>query len=319
LDAVAAGAGQVTVLLGMGDGHFVSGASYSIDASRPGYASPTATGLALADVNGDGKLDLLVANSNIDTVSVWWGTGDGQFSGEIDYPTGATPFGLALGDLDNDGQPDLVTVNLNAKSVSVLLNEGAGTFGQKVDYPVENAGSVAIADLDGDGKLDVVTSNFYSASVLLGLGDGRLAAKVDYQTGQSNSLALGDVNADGKLDIVLANVFSGAGVLAGNGDGTFAAQVDFAAGHYPAGVILADVTADGLPDILLPGEYSDTITVLPSAAGGIVADLKLDYATGGGPNVNWLAAGDLNRDGRVDLVFPVAGNAVAVFLNSTCP
>jgi hypothetical protein len=47
--------------------------------------------------------------------------------------------------------------------------------------------------------------------------------------------------------------------------------------------------------------------------------LKLDYATGGGPNVNWLAAGDLNRDGRVDLVFPVAGNAVAVFLNSTCP
>ena len=77
-------------------------------------------------------------------------------------------------------------------------------------------------------------------------------------------------------------------------------------------------TADGLPDILLPGEYSDTVTVLPSAAGGIVTDLKLDYATGGGPNVSWLAAGDLNGDGRVDLVFPVAGDAVAVFLNNTC-
>ena len=127
-------------------------------------------------MNGDGKLDLLVANSNIDTVSVWLGTGDGQFSGEIDYPTGATPFGLALGDLNNDGQPDLVTVNLSAKSVSVLLNEGAGTFGQKVDYPIGNAASVAIADLDGDGNLDVVTSNFYSASVLLGLR-GRKACR----------------------------------------------------------------------------------------------------------------------------------------------
>ncbi len=198
--------------------------------------------------------------------------------------------------------------------MSVLLNTGDGRFGPNADYRTDiYPNDVAIGDFNGDGNLDVVTANLngYTVSVLRGPGDGRLAAKVDLPTVNTRWVAVRDVNADGKLDIVT----DGPSVLAGRGDGTFAAHVDYLAGYDTYNFILADVTGDGRPDDLLVGN-TDTVTLLPGTSNGFGA-APLVYATGAGPGTLWLAAGDLDGDGRIDLVFP-SGNTVVALLN-TCP
>jgi hypothetical protein len=304
------GTGEATVLLGVGNGQFVTAASYSV---------APAWGMVLGDVNGDETPDLVTANTYVDSVSVWLGTGigTGEFADRMDYPTGTEPHGVALGDLNGDGRLDIVTPSATSDSVSVLLNTGRGDFVPKVEYPTDRYPSaVAVADLDGDGNLDVATANsiYYSVSVLLGRGDGTFAPRVDFTSGTASAIALGDVNADEKLDVVVNNVFVGAGILLGNGDGTFGAQLDYPIGHDPVSIALADMTADGRPDVVLLGRDSKTITVLPSTPTGI-AHQGFDYSIGSAETVEWVAAGDLDGDGRVDLVVPTDPGMVSTLLN----
>ena len=134
--------------------------------AAPLFAAPLSfdTGLnpqsvAIGDLNGDGKPDLVVANYNSSTVSVLLGNGDGTFGPKTDYGTGSYPQSVAIGDLNGDGKPDLVTANYNYNSgtVSVLLGNGDGTFGPRTDYATGfDPHSVAIGDLSGDGKPDLV-------------------------------------------------------------------------------------------------------------------------------------------------------------------
>src|SRR6185437_9787817 len=108
---------------------------------------PTGTApwsVVAADLNGDGKPDLAVADEGSNTVSVLLNNGNGTFAAKVDYPTGFSPSSVAEADLNGDGEPDLVVANAGANSsVSVLLNNGNGTFAAKVDYPSPNPRSVA--------------------------------------------------------------------------------------------------------------------------------------------------------------------------------
>ena len=184
--------------------------------AAPLFAAPLSfdTGLnpqsvAIGDLTGDGKPDLVVANTNSNTVSVLLGNGNGSFGPKTDYATGSYPQSVAIGDLNGDGKPDLVTANYYSSTVSVLLGNGDGTFVPKADYATGTGPySVAIGDLNGDRKPDLVAANSTTntASVLLGNGDGSFGAKTDYGTGfYPVSVAIGDVNADGKPDLVVAN------------------------------------------------------------------------------------------------------------------
>ena len=138
------------------------------------------TGLApdsvtAADLDGDGKPDLAVANGGAppaNTVSVLLNQGNGTFAARVDYAVGTTPDSVAAADLDGDGKLDLAVVQNYSNTVSVLLNNGNGTFAAKVDYPTGTApGSVAAVDLNGDGMADLAISNELSntVSVLLNL------------------------------------------------------------------------------------------------------------------------------------------------------
>jgi hypothetical protein len=91
--------------------------------------------VALGDVNGDGKLDLVLANDATGLASMLLGKGDGSFAANVDYPTGAGPHWIALADVSGDGELDIVTANQSGSSVSVLLGKGGGTFVAGVDYP----------------------------------------------------------------------------------------------------------------------------------------------------------------------------------------
>jgi hypothetical protein len=286
--------------------------------------------VAVGDLNGDGRPDLVTANF-FDGLSVLLGNGDGTFQAKRDYATGSGLYSVAVGDLNGDGRPDLVAVGTDefapVDELIVLLGNGDGTFQAKVAYPAGPVGpySVAIADLNGDGEPDLVTANRDgdSVSVWLGNGDGTLQACHDYLIGAAQfSVAVGDLNGDGRPDIVTTNAGAVA-VLLGNGDGTFQAAHDYAAGGAGS-VAIGDVNGDGWPDIVTTNYGSQTVSVLLGNGDGTF-QANHDYATGG-PNPLSVAVGDVNGDGEPDLVianqdffstpFIANGDGVSVLLGN---
>jgi hypothetical protein len=215
----------VEVFLGNGDGTFRATEPQQVDTGGVGEAS----GLVSADFNGDGKLDLAVANqgnANGDgaRVSVLLGNGDGSFQDPISIPVPGGPFQVAVGDFNGDGIPDLVTVNALTNTVSVLRGNGDGSFGAPVNYPVGvDPAALMVGDFNGDGIPDVAVANSVSnsVSVLRGNGDGTFQNAVDYLVGiDPRSLVAADFNGDGALDLAVANFHSDdISVLLNRGDG----------------------------------------------------------------------------------------------------
>jgi len=291
--------------------------------ARADYGYGTASvsySVAVGDFNGDGKLDLAVADYNTSAMGVLLGNGDGTFQAQIGYATGTFPHGVAVGDFNGDGKLDLAVANSGSNNVSVLLGNGDGTFQPAVNYSTGSApGSVAVADLNGDGKLDLAVANNgrNDVSVLLGNGDGTFQAAVSYPTAaQPLSVAIGDFNGDGKLDLVAANGSSyNVSVLLGNGDGTFQPHVDYATGQYAASVTVGDFNDDGRLDLAV------AVSCVSCATGGIVSIMlgngdgtfqaHVDYTAGNGAYST--AVGDFNGDGKLDLaVANLSGNDVSV-------
>ena len=225
------------------------------------------------DFNGDGKLDLVVSNSDGGSISVLLGNGDGTFQVAASYGAGSSPISIAVGDFNGDGKVDLAVANYGTNYASVLLGNGDGTFKGAVSY---GAGSypvsVAVGDFNGDGKPDLVVANQDSndVSVLLGNGDGTFQASVNYRAGSLlDSVVVGDFNGDGRLDLAVANYGSNnVSVLLGNGDGTFQAPVNYRAGLGPDSVTTGDFNGDGKLDLLVAnncGSSGSCVTVTDCA------------------------------------------------------
>ena len=274
--------------------------------------------VTVADLNGDGKLDLITSNFNNSFVGVFLGNGDGTFQPEQTYAVGLDPEGIVVGDVNGDGKPDIITANYgsrNAKgsTVSVLLNNGAGTFQTQQTFStgLEPAG-LALADLNGDGKADLVVTNYFSntVSILLGNGDGTFQAQQTFATGaEPYTVSVGDLNGDGKPDIVVANYGGNSvGVLMGNGDGTFQPQVTYSVASstpnsYLGAVSLGDVNGDGKLDILVTNTAgSATNGNLGVLLGNGDGTFQAQQTYAAGLNPTELATADFNGDGSLDVV-----------------
>jgi hypothetical protein len=273
--------------------------------------------VAVADLTGDGRLDLVSANYISGTVSVLLGIGDGSFQAQQTYAVGLRPSSVVVADINGDGNPDLVVANRLSNTVSVLLGNGDGSFQPQQTF---DAGSTpeaaAVADINGDGIPDLVVANRDSGmvSVLLGEGHGAFGSPNSFTVGALPlSVAVADVNGDGIPDIVAANYSDGTvSVLLGNGDGSFQQQQTSTVGPGPAAVVVADVNGDGTPDLVTANYANNTVSVLLGDGHGSFGSPN-PLVVGAGPNS--VAVADVNGDGRPDLVTAnTSDNTVSVLL-----
>jgi len=313
-----------------GTTHTITGASF--DEKEDFTSGTTPIGVAIGDLDGDGKPDLAVTNngSGINTVSVFRNTSatgvisSASFAAKVDFTTGTSPMGVAMGDLDGDGKPELAVTNSGSSSASVSVfrntsTEGTLSFDSKVDFAVGvNPRSIAIGDLDGDGKPDLVTANGDNASSTISLlrnistvGTLSFATKVNLTSaGTAYGVAIGDLDGDGMPDLAVANhniytvsVFrniSAVGVITSS---SFAAKVDLTVGKYPYSVAIGDLDGDGKPDLATANSGTTTVSVLRNASelGSLSFDAMADFDTGTGSSPYGIAIGDLDGDGKPDL------------------
>ncbi|MDO8431069.1 MAG: FG-GAP-like repeat-containing protein [Candidatus Binatus sp.] len=351
LDLIVASSGDATV-------------SVLLNTTAPGAATPSfapqmafATGspsysVTAADVNGDGKPDLIVANTGADTVSVLLnttapGATTPRFASQVAFAADTGPYSVTAADINGDGKPDLIVANRFAGNVSVLLNTtapGAATpsFAAQVAFApsiFNDPFSVAAADVNGDGKPDLIVANYGSDSVAVLLNTTVPGAATPtfglqyFGTHAPVWVMTADFNDDGRPDLIVANLLDDTVSMLlnttapGASTPSFATQKTFASGVGPQSVAAADVNGDGKPDLIVANRFAATVSVMLNTTAPIPATATFDansfatqkvFATGVNPRS--ATAADLNGDGKPDLIVANDDDAtVSVMLNSTLP
>ncbi|GAB1541341.1 hypothetical protein NUACC21_40120 [Scytonema sp. NUACC21] len=309
---------SVVVLLGDGSAGFDNIGDYAVG-TNPVFVT---TGL----LNSDAQLDLIVANSGSNSVSILFNNGDGNFGSATSIPVGglgANPTSAIAGDFDKDGDVDLAvtTVTTNSSNVAVLLNNGNGSFVSAANYAVgSNPQSIVVGDFNNNGILDLAVANFGSGtvSVLSGRGNGTFIDAVNYTVGSNpKSIVTGDFNSDGRLDIAVAKSSSDrVAVLLGRDNGTFGTAVDFNTGANPSSLTIADFNKDGKSDLVVANSGAATLSILLGDGGGSFSSPININVGSNATNPISVATADFDGDNKFDIAVANAGsNNVAVLLN----
>ena len=299
--------GGLAILPGSGDGtfSFSSGASVGV-APR---------GLAMADLNADGWLDLVTTGSSSADVSVSLSMlGGNSVIGASSFSsnTGSAAQSLTIGDINHDGWPDMVFAAPGDNALVAMVNQGGPQLftGGQPYFPSAPPTQVRLADMDGDGYADLVAATANGFTVLLNQADG-FGTPQDYLVGSGViALAVGDLNGDGHNDVlaitestiqfVAGPAFAGGNVIMNNSGAR--------------DVVLADFNRDGALDFAAV-EVSGSIAFGAGHNNGTFTTATL--ATSGCAAAQSIAAADLDHNGTIDLALSCnASNVVLTVLTS---
>ncbi|HWT00738.1 MAG TPA: FG-GAP-like repeat-containing protein [Pyrinomonadaceae bacterium] len=312
LDLVTLHATSVSLRLGNGLGGF--GAASTVVIS--GYnldGSP----LVVADFNNDTKPDVFVGDQSTGTCSLLFGNGLGGLKAPLSVPLyGNTS--AAAGDFNGDNNADLVFKGQGGAFFYLALGDGTGHFGAPVSFTVAASSYITTADFNLDNKLDIITAGDGGVSVRLGNGLGQFGAAKTFGAGFTpRTVAVADMNGDGKPDLVPAGS-NNVGVLLGLGTGLFSPATRYALIRSPVAVAVGDFNGDGKADVWAP---TTSAGGLPPLGGGAPPfDTALFFAGDGAGKLRYpsafksgaspfaIAGGDVNNDGKPDLVVANIGH-----------
>jgi hypothetical protein len=346
--AASAAAGLVTIWLGDATGNFTLKQQIS---ATPFYGGPIAG--AVGDFNGDGKLDIVILNNNVNpgVAQIYLGNGDGAFPPlpnavvTVGTVNQNSPNSVVVGDFNRDGFLDFATANRSPynDSMSVVMGNGNGTFQTAVNYPTTNnlntvnAVSIVTGDFNHDGYLDLamlLQGGNSQIAVFLNAGNGTFGTPSFYPAGGSATdpafavdLSVEDFNKDGNPDLVFAaNWRGGIGVLMGNADGSFGWPTWWTTDVDAAGVATGDFNGDGNPDIVVSAVSDNTVTVVLGNGDGTFKSVESyePFIISSGyfppealPHPSAVTLGDFNGDGKPDMAVVDAANSnVTILLNN---
>ena len=261
---------------------------------------------AIADFDGNGWLDVATASRYMPVIALNRGAGGGVLQGARSSFAGSQPVQMVTDDFNGDQIPDLAVVSSSGDSIESLRGMGDGTF--ELASTVETndfAYGITAGDLDEDGHPDLAVTTLSQNRLVihLGQGDGLFGGRTEYNVGlRVNGVKLADVNQDGHLDAALACGSSDGSpgtvvTLLGDGTGDFTIDQTWEIGAYPRDIEVADLNADGLPDLLTTGQLNGQLTALINAGGGAFETGIISSAPG---SPYALAVADLDGDGIPD-------------------